>query len=257
MKIFKSRLFMFILGILLTSGVVYAANMISSSDVSYRPENNEFNVSNVKSALDELYTRSDNNNPGSEYLRYNSDTQMIQGMDTNGNWKDLIHADSVPLSPVSYLINNGTKVDGLNYSWSAYNKKTSDGFSTDTALDGGKNGNYYYLGGHNPSGGSASYAAGWGISIPANLYAKKVKLVYRTQAFYDGGISLNTNFTTSGGESGIIGTRRQIMNAVEADVELEWDVSSNQGRNLWLVLNTGGGANTNHYFMIKELSVTQ
>lgn len=60
-KIFKSRLFMFILGILLTSGVVYAANMISSSDVSYRPENDEFNVSNVKSALDELYDMADGN----------------------------------------------------------------------------------------------------------------------------------------------------------------------------------------------------
>ena len=65
MKIFKSRIFAFILGAIIFGGIgVYAGGLINSSDVNYSPSDNNWNVSNVKDALDNIYSKL---NPECEY----------------------------------------------------------------------------------------------------------------------------------------------------------------------------------------------
>ena len=54
-KIIKNNLFGFILGILVCSGIVYAASYYAK-DVTYNPTDASWEVSNVNDALDDLYT---------------------------------------------------------------------------------------------------------------------------------------------------------------------------------------------------------
>lgn len=86
-----------IIGILVTSGVVYAAVLIDASDVTYTPSNSEWGVSNVSDALDDLYTKADAINPGSEYLRWDEDTKYIQVLTSNNEWKNLYYTESLPI----------------------------------------------------------------------------------------------------------------------------------------------------------------
>ncbi len=53
------------IGLLISSGVVYATTLIDSKDVTYTPSDNEFDVSDVESALNELYDKinAKSNNP--------------------------------------------------------------------------------------------------------------------------------------------------------------------------------------------------
>ena len=53
----KSLIIGVFIGVLISSGVVYAVTLIDSKDVTYTPSDNEFNVSNVESALNELYDK--------------------------------------------------------------------------------------------------------------------------------------------------------------------------------------------------------
>lgn len=53
-KIFKNRLFIFILGVLMTSVSVYAVSYLAT-DVTYSPKDTNWRVDNVHDALDELY----------------------------------------------------------------------------------------------------------------------------------------------------------------------------------------------------------
>ena len=54
-KIFdKKTIFSFVLGIILCSGIVYAASYLAS-DVAYEPEDTSWEVSNVNEALNDLY----------------------------------------------------------------------------------------------------------------------------------------------------------------------------------------------------------
>ncbi len=73
-----------IIGIVLSSSVVFAATLIDSKDVTYTPSDNEFNVSNVESALDELYEKYANYiNPENNDL-FNSDYTIV-GVNSTGN----------------------------------------------------------------------------------------------------------------------------------------------------------------------------
>ncbi len=56
----KKIVFGFIIGVLVSGGVVYATTLIDSKDVTYTPSNNEFNANNVEDALDKLYEKSSN-----------------------------------------------------------------------------------------------------------------------------------------------------------------------------------------------------
>jgi len=60
-KIFKNRLFCFLLGAILFSSVaVYATSTLLSKNVTFTPENSDWNVSNVEDALNDLYENSNN-----------------------------------------------------------------------------------------------------------------------------------------------------------------------------------------------------
>ena len=53
----KSLIIGVFIGVLISSGVVYAVTLIDSKDVTYTPSDSSFDADNVKSALDELYER--------------------------------------------------------------------------------------------------------------------------------------------------------------------------------------------------------
>lgn len=57
-KIFKSRIFSFILGAVIFSGISVCAYSLSSNDISFTPENNNWQVSNVEEAVNDLYDKS-------------------------------------------------------------------------------------------------------------------------------------------------------------------------------------------------------
>ena len=58
-RIIKNPIFMFILGAVIFGGIgVVYAYVATASDVSYSPSDTSWNVSNVKTALDDLYTKS-------------------------------------------------------------------------------------------------------------------------------------------------------------------------------------------------------
>ena len=54
-KIFKSRIFSFILGAVIFSGISVCAYSLSSNDISFTPENSNWKVSNVEEAINDLY----------------------------------------------------------------------------------------------------------------------------------------------------------------------------------------------------------
>lgn len=56
----KSLIIGVFIGVLISSGVVYAVTLIDSKDITYTPNDSNWKVSNVKSALDELYSLSGN-----------------------------------------------------------------------------------------------------------------------------------------------------------------------------------------------------
>ena len=53
----KSNIFSFLLGVLLCGSIVSAATLIDSKDVTYTPNNSNFNANSVESALDKLYEK--------------------------------------------------------------------------------------------------------------------------------------------------------------------------------------------------------
>ena len=53
----KKIIFGIFIGLLISGGIVYAATLIDSKDVTYTPSDNSFDVSNVESALDKLYDK--------------------------------------------------------------------------------------------------------------------------------------------------------------------------------------------------------
>ena len=60
-KIFKSRIFTFILGAILFGGIgVVSAYTIFANDIGYTPKDTIWKVDNVKDAIDDLYSKADN-----------------------------------------------------------------------------------------------------------------------------------------------------------------------------------------------------
>ena len=55
----KKTIFGIFIGLIISSGIVYAATLIDSKDVTYTPSDSSFDVSNVESALDKLYEKID------------------------------------------------------------------------------------------------------------------------------------------------------------------------------------------------------
>lgn len=53
----KKIVFGFVLGLLVSGGIVYAATLVDSKDVTYNANDDSFEVSNVESALNVLYDK--------------------------------------------------------------------------------------------------------------------------------------------------------------------------------------------------------
>ena len=54
-KVIKNNLFGFLLGMLLCSGIVYATNIYKAVDISYKPIDSSWEISNVNEAINSLY----------------------------------------------------------------------------------------------------------------------------------------------------------------------------------------------------------
>ena len=72
-KIFNNSLFTFILGLIISGGVCYAATMIASS-ITYDNTSSGLNVNNVQDAIDVLYNRASNPTIPDNYKELNSIT---------------------------------------------------------------------------------------------------------------------------------------------------------------------------------------
>ena len=84
----KKYLVGFILGILVSGSIVCAATLLDAKDVTYTPSDNEFNVNNVESALNELYNISNYNkclNPDDESCKAYG-MEIIASSVYSSNW---------------------------------------------------------------------------------------------------------------------------------------------------------------------------
>ena len=115
------------IGLLISSGVVYATTLIDSKDVTYTPSDNEFDVSDVESALNELYDKinAKSNNPISIDIYRGIQTIIEVNADeitftANGGTNS--YASTYPTQwyiAGSNDLSNWTEL--FNYSWSSNN----------------------------------------------------------------------------------------------------------------------------------------
>ena len=106
-KIIKNNIFGFLIGIILYSGVVYAANLYKAVDVKYDPTDTSWEVSNVNDALNDLYDKQKNSTKKALVFTA-SPVDMTQYTD---RWSELTTADfKVGASGCSANINFNTQI---------------------------------------------------------------------------------------------------------------------------------------------------
>lgn len=105
----KKTIFGFVLGILVSGSVVFAANYLYQADeVSYTPDNNEWDVDNVDDALRDLYTRVSDSNGALTSLK---NTAIAKAVGADGN--DFASV----INQLGTIVNQGNKsftVNGTN-----------------------------------------------------------------------------------------------------------------------------------------------
>lgn len=98
-KIFKSRIFAFILGTLIFSGITaVSAYTILANDIEYTPKDTTWEVNNVKDAIDDLYSKVDNSTQEIKFCAH-----------TWGN-----------------NVNGGSNIDFANYNYKKFKIKSFD-----------------------------------------------------------------------------------------------------------------------------------
>ena len=114
-KIFKNRLFIFILGMVVSlSGVVVASNYIAS-DISYTPSDSNWKVSNVAEAINSIELSKTSTN-------YSTEEKVVgTWIDGKPLYQKTILFDSILVSinaeiPISFP--DASNVDRFIYSWS-------------------------------------------------------------------------------------------------------------------------------------------
>lgn len=143
----KSLFLGLVIGILLTSGAVYASSLINSHDVTFSPNDETWDVDNVETALDDLFDSINNANPGSEYLRWNEETGKVQAKASSGTWMDIATVSQLPISR-DMLFYDGIKDHGeMRFS------PTNSGDHTSTISE--SDGKILYTGGGYYGGGIA------------------------------------------------------------------------------------------------------
>ena len=130
-KFIKNNLLGFILGVLVSGGVVYAATLIDSKDVTYTPSDSSFDVSNVESALDDLYDK-----VGNKFDMSNAELIYFGGVGATGN-------NIVFSKDYSYVIVTGSYAGG---GWPNYR----DGYITSATMSTSEYTSEYTLREQNP-----------------------------------------------------------------------------------------------------------
>ena len=111
----KNTLFGFIIGLIITSSVgVIATTLYYSNEVSYTPEDNNWNVDNVKDALDSLYSETRSNEKFLLYATYRSNI-VREGImhlytHTNGSASLKVASDIIKLNDDSITFNKDCKI---------------------------------------------------------------------------------------------------------------------------------------------------
>ena len=140
----KSLVLGLLIGVIMTSGIVYAATLIDSSAVSYSPDDETWNVDNVETALDDLFDSVNNINPGSEYLRWDEETGKVQAKISSGSWMDIATVSQLPITK-DMLFYDGIKDHGEM----RFTPTNSGDHSSNITESDGKivfSGGYYYGG---------------------------------------------------------------------------------------------------------------
>lgn len=104
-KILNSRVFAFILGGIFFSGLTVYAYTISSSDVSYEPEDNTWDATNVKVALDDLYEIANKNASDYSAQWFPEGIPLLPPLDAS-NYQDYITVESYS----SANLHNGNEI---------------------------------------------------------------------------------------------------------------------------------------------------
>lgn len=126
-KLKANSLFIFFLGVIVTSGVVYGTNMYESNTIKYKPSDTSWEVSNVNEAINSLYSMKqelDNikkigNATSSNIL--SGKTAVVQGNKVTGTMTNLSNQGSLWINTdngkfynnVSHTYSNGTTTNEM------------------------------------------------------------------------------------------------------------------------------------------------
>ena len=111
MKVNKGHIFAFILGLLLSSGISIYAYKLYANQVGYEPNNHNWNVSDVKEALDNLYDDATYGNATSSDI-VSGKTALVNGSQVTGsltipNYMTKSGAQSAISPGGTYSLSNG------------------------------------------------------------------------------------------------------------------------------------------------------
>jgi len=148
-KIIGSRVFSFMLGAILFSSVaVYATSTLLSRNVTFTPENSNWNVSNVEDALNDLYNSTNQNeeliltfNPGTNVSSFNKFDMRIFLEQYQNKYKYFMVTEAVADPVVA------TKCSGI-YMSSMWDQTTGNTFANTEYLVSDYNQLYIYLSGN-------------------------------------------------------------------------------------------------------------
>ena len=153
-RFFKSQLFAFIMGVVLTaSTVVCAAVLIVANNIIYTPRDSEWNVETVEDALDDLYNMALNNNGSSNFI----------GISFNFDYTGSYQTFTVPVTG-EYKVELWGAQGGTSNSNTSYGQGGLGGYTAGTILLDKDDTLLVYVGGQgkgNVTSSNYSTTGGW------------------------------------------------------------------------------------------------
>ena len=144
-KIFDNKLFIFFIGVILSSGITYAATLLADN-VSYDNTDSGMNANNVQDAIDELYTKANQTIPdtykdlstpvtaNSSDLLYGKTAYKQDGTIVTGTINTYNGTTNVTPTTSSQTIETGSKYVGSNITVGAIPSLYKNLSTTTTAL---------------------------------------------------------------------------------------------------------------------------
>lgn len=134
----KKICFGFILGILVTGGIVYAASLIDSNKVSYTPSNSNWQVANVQDAIDNLYENITNYNQVvsnyneiiKKYHRVESGSFPITYSSSPWTYKEVVFAEAFNNQPTCFYRYSGGSTGGSVFIYAFDRTRLQIGYKT-------------------------------------------------------------------------------------------------------------------------------